>query len=111
MRLTRSTASNRRPATLAAVQAAMLATTLVACGGPAPEAQPAATAATPEARTSMAVSEADARAAGIETAAARTVERSESLQASGHRHLRRASDRPTGIAGRGRGRRDQRPAR
>ncbi len=83
MRLTRSTASNRRPATLAAVQAAMLATTLVACGGPAPEAQPAATAATPEARTSMAVSEADARAAGIETAAARTVERSESLQASG----------------------------
>ena len=82
MRLTRSTAPNRRPATLAVVQAAMLATTLAACGGSAPATEPTAAAA-PERRTAVAVTDADARAAGIETTPSRIVERTEPLQASG----------------------------
>jgi membrane fusion protein, heavy metal efflux system len=90
MRLTRPTTSTRRatapaaPVTRPAAPAAMLVALLAtACGGSTPPEQPAGAAATPEARTSMAVSEADARAAGIETTAARTIERRESLQASG----------------------------
>ena len=83
MRLNRATASNCRLAALAAMHAAALAATLVACGRPASDAPTPATAATPAARSSIAVSDADARAAGIETTIARMVERSESLQASG----------------------------
>jgi len=62
----------------AVVAAALLA---AACGSNAP--QEAAPAATPEARTGVQVSDADAKAAGIETAPARMVERTEPLQASG----------------------------
>ncbi|MGE3886471.1 MAG: efflux RND transporter periplasmic adaptor subunit [Vicinamibacterales bacterium] len=51
------------------------------CGSGAP--QETAPAAAPEARTSVQVSDADAKAAGIETAPARMVERTEPLQASG----------------------------
>jgi len=83
MKFTRSTSAIRRPAAMAAVQAAVLAATLVACGGAAPAEEPAAPVATPETRTSVAVSEGDARASGIETAPARTIERAEPLQASG----------------------------
>ena len=83
MRLIRFTTSHRRPATLA-----------VGAGGDAghhprrvrraaPATEPPAAAAPTEARTSVAVTDADARAAGIETAAARMIERTESLQASG----------------------------
>ena len=82
MTFTRSTSAIRRPAAMAAVRAAVVATTLTACGGSPPAGEPAP-APTPEARTAVAVSEGDARAAGIETATARTVERSEPLSASG----------------------------
>jgi cobalt-zinc-cadmium efflux system membrane fusion protein len=59
-----------------------LATLLAsACGGASPPAEEATTEAEP--RTSVQVSEADANAAGIQTAPARAVERVEPLQASG----------------------------
>jgi cobalt-zinc-cadmium efflux system membrane fusion protein len=78
MRLIRFTASRLGPATPAAV----LAIALAACGGSSPAIDPAPPAS-PAARTSVAVSDAAARASGIETVAAHVVERTESLEASG----------------------------
>ena len=78
MRLTRFTASRLGAATLAAA----LATAPAACGGSSPATDPAPPAS-PEARSSVAVSDAAALASGIETVAARVVERTESLEASG----------------------------
>jgi cobalt-zinc-cadmium efflux system membrane fusion protein len=70
------------PSTRLALGAALAAAVLAgACGTEAP--QGAAPPATPEARTAVQVAEADARAAGIETAPTRMVERTEPLQASG----------------------------
>lgn len=65
--------------------ASVVVTTMggAACRSAAPDAAAPAAATTETAKTSVAVPAADARAAGIETATARTIERSDPLDAAG----------------------------